>query len=54
MFFEEKMSENENQTISMTSCITEVDKDQNLVVTIENLHDLQPVILEKGLEIGYL
>ena len=53
MLFEEKMSENENQMISMTSCITEVDKDQNLVVTIEN-HGLQPVILEKGLEIGYL
>ena len=29
MLFEEKMSENENQMISMTSCITEVDKDQN-------------------------
>jgi len=53
MLFEEKMSENENQMISMTSCITEVDKDQNLVVTIEN-HGLQPVKLEKGLEIGYL
>ena len=53
MLFEEKMSENENQMISMNSCITEVDKDQNLVVTIEN-HGLQPVILEKGLEIGYL
>ena len=39
--------------IGMTRCITEVDKDQNLVFTIEN-HGLQPVILEKGLEIGYL
>ena len=39
--------------ISKTRCITEVDKNQNLVVIIEN-HGLQPVVLEKGLEIGYL
>ena len=53
VLFEEKISENKNCMISMTRCITEVDKNKNLVVTIEK-HGLQPVVLEKGLEIGYL
>ena len=49
VLFEEKKGENKN--LSMTMCVTEVDKDKNLVVAIEN-YGLQPVVLEEGFEIG--
>ena len=37
----------------MTMCVTEIDKDNKLVVAIEN-YGLQPVVLEEGFEIGHL
>ena len=51
VLFEEKKSDNKN--LSMTMCVTEIDKDKKLVVTIEN-YGLQPVVLEEGFEIGHL
>ena len=51
MLFEEKKDENKN--LSMTMCVTEVDRDKKLVVAIEN-YGLQPVVLEEGFEIGHL
>ena len=51
VLFEEKKGENKN--LSMTMCVTEVDKDKKLVVAIEN-YGLQPVVLEEGFEIGHL
>ena len=51
VLFEERKSK--NQDISVTTYVTELSKDNGIVVAIEN-YGLQPVVLEEGCEIGYL
>ena len=53
MLFEAKMRNKEDQNIGVTTCVTEVGKDNQIVVTIEN-YGLQLVVLKKGYEIGQL
>ena len=48
VLFEEK--KNDNKNLIVTICVTEIDKDKKLVVTIKN-YGLQPVVLEEVLKL---
>jgi len=51
MLFEEQKGKNVN--ICVVTCAFKLDDSDSMVLTVEN-HSLQPVVLEKGLEIGSL